>query len=129
MSARLTVNNVIVSRQVWTSQERKHTLDSVSSGRGILVKVAHFVRRAVRGVIGRGQGAIDHVALGPLRPHATRLDSNDFDVPLRGKLLVESLAESLERCKMHSDEGFFVPIKPRRRTKLACRVVGKGGVP
>lgn len=113
---------------MWQVQERKHTLDGVAHGRLILVEVAYFVRRAVRRVVRRRQWAIGHVSLCPLRPYASRLDGNDFDVPFRGELLLEGLAESLESCQTHLAQ-ILSAMKPRRHAELACRVIGEGGVP
>lgn len=103
MSARLTVNDVIISRDTGVFEERKHTLNGVSSCRATLVKFAHLVGRAVWSAIGRRQRAIDHVALGPLCPHASRLDDNDLDVPFSRELFLEGLAESFECCNTQSD--------------------------
>lgn len=73
---------------------------------------------------------VGHVAFGPLRPHAPRLDGDDFDVPLRLKLFVQALTESLEGCKRtFSSKLFYAMKQAQTHTELACRVEGKGGVP
>lgn len=113
MSARLTVNEVSVSRQMEGFKENKHTLGGVPRDLGRLVNVAHFVGRAVRGIIARRQWAIDHVPLGPLRPYASRLDGDNFDVPFGEKFFVEALAESFEGCDTFSGMVIF-----RRETAI-----------
>ena len=67
-------------------------------------------------VIRKRQWTIDHVALGPLSPHAFRL-YNDDSVPGGG------LAECLERCKTHES----LLHERRKHTELAC-IVCEGGI-
>lgn len=93
------------------------------------MKVTHFVGKAVRGVIGGRQWPINHVALGPLRPHSPRLDGDDFDIPFGQELFLEGFAEPFERWKARSAVWFLVDSRQPKRTELARRVVSKGGVP
>ena len=83
---------------------------------------------AIRGIISRRHRAVDHISLGPLRPHTSRLNDDDLDVPFREELFVKGLAESFEGYKHVRREIFFDMRRPRH-TELACVVESKRGAP